>query len=94
VDRSVTAHSMGIAVPFLASEAVRYALAIPVRWKIRGLQEIDKWPLRQGLASLLPKEVVWRGKSKFWEGSGTGVTLSRYAEIECSDQDIILESNL
>lgn len=94
VDRSATAHSTGVAVPFLASDIVRYALAIPARWKIRGSQEMDKWPLRQGLADLLPKEVAWRGKSKFWEGSGTGVTLTRYAEMEVSDRDFIAGSDL
>lgn len=94
VDRSATAHGTGVAVPFLASDVVRYALAIPARWKIRGAQEMDKWPLRQGLAGLLPEEVAWRAKSKFWEGSGTGVTLSRYAEMEISDQDFILGSAL
>ena len=94
VDRSATAHGTGVAVPFLASDVVRYALAIPARWKIRGAQEMDKWPLRQGLADLLPEEVAWRGKSKFWEGSGTGATLSRYAEMEISDQEFILGRNL
>jgi asparagine synthase (glutamine-hydrolysing) len=94
VDRSATAHSTSVAVPFLASDVVRYALAIPARWKIRGAQEMEKWPLRQGFANLLPEEVAWRGKSKFWEGSGTAAPLTKFAEIEISDQDFFAEGDL
>jgi asparagine synthase (glutamine-hydrolysing) len=87
VDRSATAHSTGVAVPFLAPDVVQYALAIPARWKIRGPQEMEKWPLRQGLSDTLPEEVIWRGKSKFWEGSGSGESLSRLGETTISDQE-------
>jgi asparagine synthase (glutamine-hydrolysing) len=87
VDRSASAFSTGVAAPFLDPDVVRYALAIPARWMIRGEQPVDKWPLRQGLASTLPREVIWRGKSKFWQGSGTGEILSEYAEGAVSDSD-------
>jgi asparagine synthase (glutamine-hydrolysing) len=66
---------------------VRYALAIPAQWKIRGQPEIEKWPLRQGLVDTLPDEVIWRGKSKFWEGSGSGKTLTTFAETAVSDEE-------
>lgn len=85
VDRSASAHSTRVAAPFLDPVVVRYALAIPARWMIRGEQPVDKWPLRQGLASTLPGEVIWRGKSKFWQGSGTGEMLSEYAAQKVSD---------
>lgn len=94
VDRSATAHCTGVSAPFLDPEVVRYALAIPARWMIRGEQPVDKWPLRQGLASTLPEEVVWRGKSKFWQGSGTGDLLSEYAERTVSDREFGLGAQL
>jgi asparagine synthase (glutamine-hydrolysing) len=87
VDRSATAFGTGVAVPFLALDVVRYALAIPARWKIRGQQKMEKWPLRQGLADTLPEDVIWRGKSKFWEGSGSGETLTNFAETAISDDE-------
>jgi asparagine synthase (glutamine-hydrolysing) len=87
VDRSASAHGCGVATPFLDPNVVRYALAIPARWKIRGSQPVDKWPLRQGLVDTLPEEVIWRGKSKFWEGSGTGKLMSSYAAEKVSDRD-------
>jgi asparagine synthase (glutamine-hydrolysing) len=94
VDRSATAHNTGVAVPFLNPDVVRYALAIPARWKIRGPQEMEKWPLRQCLADSLPDDVIWRGKSKFWEGSGSGEMLSDFANREISDEEFAAECDL
>jgi asparagine synthase (glutamine-hydrolysing) len=94
VDRSAAAFNTGVAVPFLMPDVVRYALAIPARWKIRGHQEMEKWPLRQGLVDTLPGEVIWRDKSKFWEGSGSGETLTNFAETAISDDEFIAERDL
>jgi asparagine synthase (glutamine-hydrolysing) len=94
VDRSAAAHNTGVAVPFLDPNVVRYALAIPARWKIRGPQEMEKWPLRQSLSHALPGEVIWRGKSKFWEGSGSGETLSVFAEGVISDEEFAAARDL
>jgi asparagine synthase (glutamine-hydrolysing) len=94
VDRSAAAHGTGVAVPFLDPEVIEYALAIPARWKIRGPQEMEKWPLRQGLADTLPGEVIWRGKSKFWEGSGSGETLTSSAETSVTDEEFESERYL
>jgi asparagine synthase (glutamine-hydrolysing) len=94
VDRSAAAHSIGSAVPFLDPDVVRYALAIPARWKIRGPQSIEKWPLRQGLAYTLPDEVIWRGKAKFWEGAGSGQMMAEIAELEISDEVFLAARDL
>lgn len=94
VDRSAVAHSTGVAVPFLDPDVVRYALAIPASWKIRGSQKMEKWPLRQGLSDTLPDEIIWRGKSKFWEGSGSGEMLSEYASQEIPDDVFDAEREL
>jgi asparagine synthase (glutamine-hydrolysing) len=94
VDRSATAHGSYAAVPFLDPDVVRYALAIPARWKIRGPQSIEKWPLRHGLADTLPDEVIWRGKSKFWEGAGSGEMLADILEGEITDADFLANREL
>jgi asparagine synthase (glutamine-hydrolysing) len=94
VDRMAAAHQTDAAVPFLDPDVVRYALAIPARWKIRGEQPVDKWPLRRGLEDWLPNEVIWRGKSKFWEGSGVGQRLSDHASQVVSDQEFEDERDL
>lgn len=94
VDRSAAAFTCGVATPFLDPDVVRYALAIPSRWKIRGDEPTDKWPLRQGLADSLPADVIWRDKSKFWEGSGSGNTMAKFAEKEISDEVFDSQRNL
>lgn len=94
VDRSAAAHSLGVAVPFLDPDVVRYALAIPSRWKIRGTQSIEKWPLRQGLADELPDRVIWRKKVKFWKGAGVSREMQDCAQQKISDQDFEAERYL
>jgi asparagine synthase (glutamine-hydrolysing) len=94
VDRSAAAHCTGVSVPFLDPGVVQYALAIPARWTIRGSHKMEKWPLRQALIDTLPGDVIWRKKSKFWEGSGTGETLTNHAESTVSDEEFEKGRNL
>jgi asparagine synthase (glutamine-hydrolysing) len=39
----------------------------------------------------LPEDVIWRGKSKFWEGSGSGASLSKLGESNISDEEFEAE---
>lgn len=94
VDRSAAAHSTKAGLPFLDPRVVRYALAIPSRWKIRGPQDVEKWPLREALSDALPNEIIWRGKAKFWEGAGAADMLKDYASVEISDEAFQKEGKL
>jgi asparagine synthase (glutamine-hydrolysing) len=94
VDRSAAAHSTAVIVPFLDPAVVRYALAIPVRWKIRGPESIEKWPLRKGLEEVLPDEVIWREKAKFWEGAGSANIIEEHANEVISDEEFKKERDL
>ncbi len=91
VDRSAAANGIRAGLPFLTANMVRYALAIPARWKIRGEQQVDKWPLRRGLAHVLPDIVAWRAKSKFWQGTGLADLLAQHAEEKISDDAFLAE---
>jgi len=94
VDRSAAAQSTAVAVPFLDPAVVRYALALPVRWKIRGPESIEKWPLRKGLEETLPDEVIWREKAKFWEGAGSANMIEEHARDVISDEEFKKERDL
>jgi asparagine synthase (glutamine-hydrolysing) len=94
VDRSAAAHKTKAGLPFLDPRVVRYALAIPSRWKIRGPQELEKWPLRQAMAEILPDEVVWREKIKFWLGTGAADLLEEFATQEITDGDFEKERDI
>ena len=81
-------------MPFLDPEMVQYALAIPVRWKIRGPESIEKWPLRKGLEEMFPDDVIWREKAKFWEGAGSANIIEEHAKVVISDIEFEEERDL
>ena len=89
VDRCAAAHGLVPHVSFLDPEVLDYAVRIPVEMKIR--HGVEKWILRQAADGLLPQVVLDRGKAKFWEGTGLGDLLARYAADRISDADFARE---
>lgn len=74
VDRLTMAHSIEGRVPFLDLELIDLAQRIPVDLKLRpgrNGRRVEKWILRKAVEDLLPREIVWRVKEQFDEGSGT-----------------------
>jgi len=45
-------------------------MKIPARYKLYGNPPIEKWILRRAVEDLLPKDITWRKKEQFDEGSG------------------------
>lgn len=84
VDRMTMAHSLEARVPFLDREMVDLAMTVPAEVKQRPEQGCDgeKWILRKACEDLLPKEIVWRGKLQFDQGSGFSDFLERHARDE------------
>ena len=39
------------------------------------------------MEDLLPEEILWREKSKFWQGAGVEELLYQYAEENITDED-------
>jgi asparagine synthase (glutamine-hydrolysing) len=80
VDRLTMAHSIEARVPFLDVAMIALAQQIPACWKLRRTREgrlVEKWVLRKAFEDLLPKEIVWRDKEQFDEGSGTADLIGR-----------------
>jgi asparagine synthase (glutamine-hydrolysing) len=74
VDRLTMRHSIEGRVPFLDTYFIDLGMSIPTELKLkvdRTGQRVEKWVLRQACEDLLPAEILWRGKEKFGEGSGT-----------------------
>jgi len=92
VDRCAGAFGITAHVVFADPEVFDYALGIPVNLKL--YNGIEKWILRQAASDLLPDNVLYRTKAKFWEGSGIGTLLSDYASKKISDQDFAYERTL
>jgi len=85
VDRSASSHGMVAHVPFADGEVVKYALRIPVAYKLH--DGVEKWILRRAMNGLLPERVLQRTKSKFWQGTGLGDLLARHAEEHVTDAE-------
>jgi asparagine synthase (glutamine-hydrolysing) len=88
VDRSASAHGLVAHVPFLDPEVVTYAERIPAELKLTGGdRRVEKWVVRQALSGLLPEQVLWRRKAKFWEGAGVGQLLEQHANEAITGED-------
>lgn len=92
VDRCSAAHGTVAFVGFLDQSVVDYALSIPAEYKIAN--GLEKWILRQSVSDLLPDQIVWREKAKFWEGAGIEDRLAAYAEEQVTDKDFQNERQL
>jgi len=79
------AHGMAAFTPFLAPAVVNYALQIPPQYKI--YKGVEKWILRKAVEDLLPPEITFRKKAKFWEGAGVTDLLAEAAEKEVTTSD-------
>lgn len=87
VDRMTEAHALEGYVPFLDMDVVDFAWGLPVEYKIHGRGQVEKWILRHAFADMLPGEVVWRRKAKFFEGAGLEDAIQRVAEQEITDDE-------
>ena len=92
VDRCSNAFGTTAHVPFLDEEIVELAIRIPVEYKLHN--GIEKWILRSAVEDDLPADVLWRTKSKFWEGSGMGEHFYSYAEGFITDSEFNSEKKI
>ncbi len=58
--------------PYLAQELIRFALHLPLEFKIReeNGEVWGKWILRKAFEDIIPKEVIWQNKRPLEKGSG------------------------
>jgi len=95
VDRCSAAHGLVARTGFLDRDVLDFAMRIPPDMKIReNGSSVEKWILRVAMDGLLPEEILWRPKSKFWEGSGVGDVLAEHAEQMISDCEFARERGI
>jgi len=87
VDRMSSAHRLKVKVPFADIDLVNYAFSIPSGIKVFNGTKHGKWLLREAAKDLLPEEVIYRSKIKFWQGGGIIDILSKHAEKKISDSE-------
>jgi len=91
VDRMFLANSVEGRMPFMNPDLIEYAMGISTSLKLFGPEQTSKWILRKSAENMLPEQVVWQPKRKFWEGSGVANTLQMFTEKQISDQEFKLE---
>lgn len=93
VDRCSQACGIVALVPFADPEVLDYALRIPAKYKVYrgGEMPVEKWILRKAVEDILPDSILWRPKSKFWQGAGVKNLLAQHANDKISDADFTQE---
>jgi len=89
VDRCAAAFGLTPRLIFTHPAVRELALAVPADLKIKDGE--GKWILRKAMEEILPPDIAWRQKAKFWEGGGVNERLSEIADASISDSDFINE---
>jgi asparagine synthase (glutamine-hydrolysing) len=57
--------------PYLDSRVVAFSQKIPMKWKIYGENQVEKFILREAFRDMLPEKIANREKLRFAMGVGT-----------------------
>jgi asparagine synthase (glutamine-hydrolysing) len=95
VDRSASAHGLVIYVPLLDLDVVNFTLQVPPELKIKhDGKVVEKYIFRLAIQGLLPDDILWRPKVKFWQGAGIGELLQKHADQTITETDFARERKL
>jgi len=91
LDRMNLCNSIRVVTPLISGELLNYAMALPPEYKQKpeGDQKIEKWIFRKAFENVLPKEIVWRLKQEFSQGSGSADVLPAYFEEAIKDEEFL-----
>lgn len=92
LDRMNLANSIRVVAPLISGELLKYTLSIPTELKLKqdGDQKIEKWIFRKAFEDVIPKEIVWRVKQEFSQGSGSANILQQYFKDKISDEELAI----
>jgi asparagine synthase (glutamine-hydrolysing) len=85
------AHGLEARVPFLDREVIEWALRLPPGFKLAGPGQPEKRLLREAFDGWLPKELLWRDKAEFGDGSGARDVLSEVVAAGIGDAEFAAE---
>jgi len=90
LDRMNVCNSVKVVAPLISGELLEYAFSIPPEYKQKpeGDEKIEKWIFRKAYEDHLPKEITWRLKQEFSQGSGSATVLPAYFEKNISDEEL------
>ena len=91
LDRMNQCNGVKVVAPMISGELLNYALAIPPKYKQYpgdNGEKMEKYILRKAFENDLPKDVVWRLKQEFSQGSGSADVVPKYIDDKISDEEL------
>ncbi|MBC2717686.1 MAG: hypothetical protein HF978_20475 [Desulfobacteraceae bacterium] len=70
LDRAWMANGVVYQTPFLDTRVVAFSEKIPMKWKIYGEKQVEKYILREAFRDMLPEKIANREKLRFAMGTG------------------------
>jgi len=70
LDRAWMANGVNYETPFLDANVVAFSQKIPMKWKIHGEKQTEKFILREAFRDMLPEKIANREKLRFSMGVG------------------------
>ena len=91
LDRMNLCNSIRVVTPLISGELLNYAMTLAPEYKQKpdGDQKIEKWIFRKAFENVLPKEIAWRLKQEFSQGSGSADVLPAYFEETIKDEALL-----
>ncbi|MGB6009955.1 MAG: asparagine synthase-related protein, partial [Desulfobacterales bacterium] len=91
LDRMNLCNSIRVVTPLISGELLNYAMTLAPEYKQKpdGDQKIEKWIFRKAFENVLPKEIAWRLKQEFSQGSGSADILPSYFEETIKDEALL-----
>lgn len=91
LDRMNQCNGLRVVTPLISGVLLRCALSMAPELKMRpyGDQIIEKWIFRHAFADDLPKQIAWRLKQEFSQGSGSAASLTAHFEKVFSDEELV-----
>ncbi|MFO7557311.1 MAG: asparagine synthase-related protein [Desulfobacterales bacterium] len=77
LDRAWMSNSVNYRMPFLDIRVVDFSQKIPMKWKIHGENQVEKFILREAFRDMLPEKIANREKLRFAMGTGMDDVMDR-----------------
>ena len=88
MDRSWMANSVVYKTPFLDTRVVAFAEKIPMKWKIYGEKQVEKFVLREAFRDMLPEKIANREKLRFAMGTGMDDVMDEIVAAKINPEEI------
>jgi asparagine synthase (glutamine-hydrolysing) len=88
LDRGWMANAVVYRTPYLDSKVVAFSQVIPMKWKIYGENQVEKYILREAFRDMLPEKIANREKLRFAMGTGMDDVMDELVSLYIQPDEI------